>query len=595
MSAESILAESFRLLSAGDADGAERALAPLWSNRANRTSKAHMLMGLIRHAQKRMTEAESFLVAAASMAPNDAQVQFNLGNFRLRAEQLDEAIEAFQNALKISPDFSEARLGLANALDLAGRHTEAEWALTSIAVENHANAGGRLLSRILANQGRYAEARKYVSARLAQARNDPNTRFENAFLLHKERRHEEALAEYSALEREGVVSETLFSAKATALLGVRRVDEAMAVFRQGAECFPTSARLHSEWADARRLSGMSKDEATDEFERALFRAPQDPGLRLACAQSLLRVQRTERATEITNEGLRQNGDHPALHWLLGACAVAAGDFAAAEQAYRRAASLAPTKGILKSLAHTLLRRGSAIEALAIIEPSMEAAPNDQEWLAYYCTALRIASDSRFSELADVESFVKIIDLPAPASGWTGLVRTLDRFHASHNGAFEQIDQIAIQVPRPLMNDMDDELRRFFSLALDATREFVRGLPRSMTHPFLRRIREECRLAGAWTVRLIEGGSHTNHVHPMGWISSAFYAKVPPRQEGDDPCAGWLTCGEPDAPMPSCSPLRFVEPKVGRLVLFPSYMWHGTIPFPRGERMTIAFDMLPFGS
>jgi predicted 2-oxoglutarate/Fe(II)-dependent dioxygenase YbiX len=33
----------------------------------------------------------------------------------------------------------------------------------------------------------------------------------------------------------------------------------------------------------------------------------------------------------------------------------------------------------------------------------------------------------------------------------------------------------------------------------------------------------------------------------------------------------------------------VEPKVGRLVLFPSFLWHGTRPFPRGERMTIAFD------
>jgi hypothetical protein len=39
--------------------------------------------------------------------------------------------------------------------------------------------------------------------------------------------------------------------------------------------------------------------------------------------------------------------------------------------------------------------------------------------------------------------------------------------------------------------------------------------------------------------------------------------------------------------------HFVKPKPGRLVLFPSYMWHGTVPFTTDEaRMTIAFDAVP---
>jgi hypothetical protein len=30
-----------------------------------------------------------------------------------------------------------------------------------------------------------------------------------------------------------------------------------------------------------------------------------------------------------------------------------------------------------------------------------------------------------------------------------------------------------------------------------------------------------------------------------------------------------------------------------LALFPSYMWHGTVPFTQGaERLTIAFDLVP---
>ena len=34
----------------------------------------------------------------------------------------------------------------------------------------------------------------------------------------------------------------------------------------------------------------------------------------------------------------------------------------------------------------------------------------------------------------------------------------------------------------------------------------------------------------------------------------------------------------------------VEPKVGRLVLFPSTLHHGTSPFPAGERISVAFDV-----
>jgi hypothetical protein len=87
-----------------------------------------------------------------------------------------------------------------------------------------------------------------------------------------------------------------------------------------------------------------------------------------------------------------------------------------------------------------------------------------------------------------------------------------------------------------------------------------------------------------------GGFHSNHVHPLGWISSALYIVLPPDLGRDQ--AGWLTLGEPRTssfPL-DLPPTRLVEPKPGRLVLFPSWMWHGTRPFGEGERLTVAFDV-----
>jgi hypothetical protein len=80
----------------------------------------------------------------------------------------------------------------------------------------------------------------------------------------------------------------------------------------------------------------------------------------------------------------------------------------------------------------------------------------------------------------------------------------------------------------------------------------------------------------------------NHLHPAGWISSAYYVALP-EGAGQE---GWIKFGEPRWPTPGCTIEKVIQPQVGRLVLFPSYMWHGTIPFSTGERLTAPFDVVP---
>ena len=115
-------------------------------------------------------------------------------------------------------------------------------------------------------------------------------------------------------------------------------------------------------------------------------------------------------------------------------------------------------------------------------------------------------------------------------------------------------------------------------------------PPDERHPLLGVKRGPIRFSGSWSVWLRKAGFHANHVHPMGWISSALYVALPPDLGVGD--AGYLTLGEPRS---SCfeldmPPFRTIEPKPGRLVLFPSYMWHGTRRFDEGERLTVAFDV-----
>jgi hypothetical protein len=76
------------------------------------------------------------------------------------------------------------------------------------------------------------------------------------------------------------------------------------------------------------------------------------------------------------------------------------------------------------------------------------------------------------------------------------------------------------------------------------------------------------------------------------MSSALYVALPDTiGTSEDSAEGWLELGKPPHDLGlDLEPLTLVEPKVGRLALFPSILWHGTRPFPAGERLTIAFDI-----
>jgi uncharacterized protein (TIGR02466 family) len=105
-----------------------------------------------------------------------------------------------------------------------------------------------------------------------------------------------------------------------------------------------------------------------------------------------------------------------------------------------------------------------------------------------------------------------------------------------------------------------------------------------------------RIDGAWSVRLKPGGFHKDHFHVQGWLSSAFYVETPDVALDRPDREGWLRFGQPPVQVePPLAADHFVRPKRGRLALFPSYMWHGTVPFTTDERrMTMAFDVVPSG-
>ena len=138
---------------------------------------------------------------------------------------------------------------------------------------------------------------------------------------------------------------------------------------------------------------------------------------------------------------------------------------------------------------------------------------------------------------------------------------------------------------------EPQLRALKAHLLDTIAEHMASLPPAdPKHPLLRYRDASPQLAGSWSVRLSGAGFHVSHIHPRGVLSSALYVSVPGELDRDAR-EGWLELGRPPA---ACGvglePLAQFEPQPGRLVLFPSYLFHGTRPFTRGERLSVAFDV-----
>jgi hypothetical protein len=126
----------------------------------------------------------------------------------------------------------------------------------------------------------------------------------------------------------------------------------------------------------------------------------------------------------------------------------------------------------------------------------------------------------------------------------------------------------------------------------AVGQYVAGLREDAGHPLLSRRSRSFKFLGSWSSRLHEKGFHINHLHPGGWISSCYYAEVPQIASDRTRKQGWIKFGEPSFGC-GLEARHSIQPVPGRLVLFPSYMWHGTTPFYEGQsRTTVAFDVAP---
>lgn len=594
---DSAIAKASReLLNRGDAVGAERVLAPVLKGLRTEASALH-LMGLIKKAQDKLEDAERYMRSAIAHALSEGGYYNDLGVVLQARGQYTEAIRVYRAAHVLMPEAEAVRVNLVRCLMAAGEMAEAEREARTYINARPGPEAWTLLGQVQRAQERHEQALASAAAALEFAPKMRGLRLNYAGALERAGRPGEAVELYKQLIAEKLDTPELALSGARGLFHAGARAEAEKLLERAVQTWPNAA-LHGALARMRMLRGEG-EASTNLLEAEIAKNPGDISLWLACADALHRGRQYVKAVRVLDLALRQAPDTPALLTAFGFVLDELDRPEDALKALRRVAERAPgDRAALRNLLSTLLRARRVEEALQIVRDLRAEDQDDQYLVAIEGTALRILGDRRHRVLYDYDRLVRVYDIEPPRGFFTtenlnaSLADVLRKQHRVNAHPLDQMIQHGSQTGRTLLT-MDDPAIKGFMAAVDgAVRDYISRLKADVSDPVGCRRTERYRFAGLWSTRLLNEGWLPNHVHDRGWISSAYYVSLMGAENPKQPRAGYLKFGEPPRPTPGCEVEAIHEPKVGRLVLYPSYFWHGTTPFEGAERLSLSFDVIP---
>ena len=546
-------------------------------------------------------DEEHWLHAAIMAAPHDPTLHVRLGHLLFEKGNAEGAADAYRKAAGLDPGDWKTFYNLGVALARLARHSDALVAQRRALALNPSSSEALAQAGLLLHKtGDNAKALEMLDKAVAAAPGRFEAHYYRGNVLAAEGRiGEAATAQASAVSASPSSFEGhLAIGKLLARLG--REDEALVAYRRAVESNPAALAAHEElnhlaWEmgkDVRQLGSHA-------FARA--RIGETPELLLAEAELLLRFRDAGEAAR-AEALLARAGDGAHIASARGRVLMLQNRFAEAAAQFDRAIAAEPASiGHRHDLAMTLLRDRDAAAAHRVLGEALSMAPESQLTLGLLTLAARALGDGTWLGRMAVYDWVQEITPPVPpgfadmAAFNAALAEELMSFHTRKTAPMDQSLNHGIKTPG---SNLFARKSRLLSLLEDSLRHaiagYIAGLSEDAGHPFLARRSGAFDFSGSWSTCLNSNGFHTNHIHPKGWISSAYYVDLPPGVAAGAGTQGALKFGEsPFGLGEDDRPSRIVTPAIGKLVLFPSYFWHGTVRFTANcPRLTVAFDVVP---
>ncbi len=381
-------------------------------------------------------------------------------------------------------------------------------------------------------------------------------------------------------------------------------------FGKAVECLDRALELHPEASDWIRYRGevlqivARHEEALRDFERLLQMSPADAMAWQKLAHSLRSLGRIQEAETAYLEALKLAPDSVNSMADLGILYRDAGRHEEALDWLSKAADQAPSDGSIHAmLGAALLAAGQAAKGRQSLEKALQLNPYDRTTLAYLYIAFCQTGDVlAVSTLTRPELLIRSFQRPGSASV-PGRPDDLDQRLARHvrehpTLVYERSGNTTRGGAHTgnLLEEAPGPVTELVDWIEDRARAYLNELPMDGSHPYLAWKPDRWDI-DIWGIVIQAGGYQQSHIHRDGWISGVYYAVVPDsvQASADDDPGGCLELGRPLEPFCGSTdfPTTILRPRPGRLNLFPSFVWHRTLPYDTDEeRICIAFDIRP---
>jgi len=552
---------------------------------------AWQAIGILLLQSGRLDESLTYLQKAAALAPQSAEIHFNLGNAVSLLGRTDEARDCYERAVFLDPGFTEAYFNLGNTLREFGELGRAEASFRE-AVEtrpDYAEAHYNL-AMTLSDLGRAADAEQSYRNAISSKPDFAEAHFNLANLLKAKGRLADARIIYlQAIEAKDDFAEAHGNLGVT-LYELGKFEDAVATLQRAIELRPDYAEAHGTLGVT--LHELRRHEEAEKSHReAAELSPNMAEAQCNLGMTLYALEKYNEAEEACTRALQLKPGYvdallnrSCVRFELGKVDDALRDLDSCNTDDARARAL--------ELLYSAGRDDEIYARLSQRLPSDDSNIRMAAFSAYISHKLKKPTANRFCE-APLDFFYSsnldssIDDSEVFIAELVDEVRSLEAdwepAHRSTTGGF--------QLPNHL-NIFEQKFKRIAELETVIRRELDHYYSTFGDKPcaLFDRWPEEKKLHG-WHVILKRQGCQAAHIHPSGWVSGVVYLQVTPDLGMNEGALELSYNGElyADASSPRMSYL----PAKGDIVLFPSSLHHRTLPFTTDtERVVIAFDLLP---
>jgi len=541
---------------------------------------------------------EEALKKSLKLSPKFIPALMNLAQLYKYKNQVDLAIDTYISILDISSIDTAVLFNLGVLLNKINKYVEAEIHLKKALTLNNKDINIKIaLGQSYLNQDKLELAIQLFDQVLLHSNNNLAALNNKGIALRKLCRWQEAINTLQLGLTIAPKQIELIKNLASCYTLTGDLSKSKLLYKKALNLSPLDLDAHH-WLN--QLLWEQKDpEFLDSYKQAINSTNNANQLMLSLGHKLYLSGEHKEAKEILQKALQIDNNHVPTLIKLGVVLRELEEFELSQQYLSKAISLDNSYLAQEELGISYLCLNQPKEAIKIFDLLINHSPHLQGCLAYKTTALKLLNSAEYDYLCNYEHV--LVTQIAPPKGYLtiedfnkDLVLTLRDYHFGKTNPLDQSLVTGSQTSEKLFDyhvPIFQQLRQSFSAQV---LDFLDKLPKDAKHPFLSLNTGDYTESDTWSVILKNAGFHKNHHHPAGWCSGSYYAKVPSIVTNLQEKQGWIKFGQPGFKMinqPKAD--KIIKPKEGMLLRFPSYFWHGTIPFKsHQERITVSGDIVP---